>query len=302
MWAYIFTLLILTSVLIICFDTLPDFRIPRTYLQHHPSYNLSLPAIADNPKLTMYLTTVQHPVMFYLNHVCSLIIGLELVIRFSVCPAKRRFFRSFFNIIDILSVVPTAVASLITLIDVGFWLQHDLTVNYVIFTLTSIFRAIRLVKLMKQYRGLRVMFLALKASAPEMLLLMLLLLIAMLIFSTTVYFAELRHPDTFPSIPVGFWWSATTMTTVGYGDVYPCTALGQVVGGLCAVTGMLITGLPIPLIAANFHLYHSSAKLHQKLLQRVRSKPGTRKGWKESSWRGSASSTICNSTLMESCA
>ena len=72
---------------------------------------------------------------------------------------------------------------------------------------------------------------------------------------------------------------------------------GQVVGGLCAVTGMLITGLPIPLIAANFHLYHSSAKLHQKLLQRVKSKPGTRKGWKESSWRGSASSTICNSTL-----
>ena len=71
------------------------------------------------------------------------------------------------------------------------------------------------------------------------------------------------------NIPIGFWWSIVTMTTVGYGDIIPKTGLGYLVGSLCALTGMLITGLPIPVIANSFHLYCTYAKLKDKLeLQR----------------------------------
>ena len=55
------------------------------------------------------------------------------------------------------------------------------------------------------------------------------------------------------------------MTTVGYGDKVPSSTLGYIVGSVCAITGMLATGLPIPVIANNFYLYHSYAQRCERL-------------------------------------
>ena len=55
------------------------------------------------------------------------------------------------------------------------------------------------------------------------------------------------------------------MTTVGYGDVYPVSIWGYMVGAVCAMTGMLIAGLPIPIIANNFNLYYTYAKLSRRM-------------------------------------
>ena len=66
------------------------------------------------------------------------------------------------------------------------------------------------------------MYLAMRASAREILLLLLLIAIGTLIFATMIFFAEFtQDDDTFPHIPIGFWWSIITMTTVGYGDRTP---------------------------------------------------------------------------------
>ena len=52
----------------------------------------------------------------------------------------------------------------------------------------------------------------------------------MLVFSTLIFYVEFWHPDQFHNIPVGFWWSIVTMTTVGYGDIHPVTPAGYIVG------------------------------------------------------------------------
>jgi voltage-gated potassium channel len=75
----------------------------------------------------------------------------------------------------------------------------------------------------------------------------------LLVGSTLMYFAEHdAQPDKFSSIPESLWWGVATITTVGYGDVYPVTALGRVLGGLLAVLGIASFALPTAILGAAF--------------------------------------------------
>ena len=156
--------------------------------------------------------------------------------------------------------------TMIRLIQPRFWEEKTrIFYAYCILCMSSVFRSIRIVKLVKHHRGLQIIYLAVKHSAKEILLLLLLIFIGTLVFSTMIYFAEFYQGDTFPSIPIGFWWAIITMTTVGYGDRHPTSAMGYLVGSGCAITGMLATGLPIPVIANSFHLYNTYARVKDTL-------------------------------------
>jgi urocanate hydratase len=79
--------------------------------------------------------------------------------------------------------------------------------------------------------------------------------VASLLFvgSSLVYYAEHEaQPDKFGSIPEALWWGVATVTTVGYGDVYPITTLGRVLGGLVAVLGIASFSLPTAILGAAF--------------------------------------------------
>ena len=137
-----------------------------------------------------------------------------------------------------------------------------------------IFRVFFIFKLARHYVGLKILLLALGASIRELALLVVFVLIAMVIFSTLIFYAEFDVADNFNDIPTGFWWAIVTMTTVGYGDVYPKSYYGYFVGSLCAIAGMLVTGLPIPIIANNFTLYYNVAKLKRLMDKREASRSG----------------------------
>lgn len=71
--------------------------------------------------------------------------------------------------------------------------------------------------------------------------------------STLVYFAEHdAQPDRFTSIPEALWWGVATITTVGYGDVYPVATAGKVIGGCLAVFGIASFALPTAILGAAF--------------------------------------------------
>ena len=59
-------------------------------------------------------------------------------------------------------------------------------------------------------------------------------------------------PDVFSSIPAAMWWGVCTLTTVGYGDVYPVTGIGKLAGALIALLGIGVFGLPAGILAAGF--------------------------------------------------
>ncbi|KAK3083887.1 hypothetical protein FSP39_004756 [Pinctada imbricata] len=94
----------------------------------------------------------------------------------------------------------------------------------------------------------------------EILLLYMCFLIASVIFASLIYYAEFHTPDTFPDIPRSIWWSIVTMTTVGYGDFYPKSGYGYVVGTLCAFCGVIILALPIAVVATNFNDFYEKNK------------------------------------------
>ena len=84
---------------------------------------------------------------------------------------------------------------------------------------------------------------------------MLLVSVAVLTFASLVYFAEKDQGWTFLD---SFWWGIMTLTTVGYDHKNPDTFLGKVVGGLCALVGIFILTLPIPIVVNSFASYYKN--------------------------------------------
>lgn len=77
--------------------------------------------------------------------------------------------------------------------------------------------------------------------------------VATIIAAGAIYLAEHGQPDTgFSSIPRAMWWAVVTITTVGYGDMVPQTALGHVIGGLVAFVGICALALPVGILSSGF--------------------------------------------------
>ena len=78
-----------------------------------------------------------------------------------------------------------------------------------------------------------------------------------MLFSSLCYFIEREEEETkYTSIHNAFYWVVITMTTVGYGDIFPVSGLGKFVGTFCAISGALTMSLPLPVIVSNFEKYY----------------------------------------------
>ena len=79
------------------------------------------------------------------------------------------------------------------------------------------------------------------------------LLMVLVIASSCMYYAEHEaQPEKFASIPHAMWWGIITLATIGYGDIYPITPLGQVIGGVVVVIGIGVFALPTAILASGF--------------------------------------------------
>ena len=122
-------------------------------------------------------------------------------------------------------------------------------------------RIMRIFKLARRSVGLQSIAHTVRTSWKDLGLLFSLVAMGMLVFGSLEYFIEVDQADTgFSSIPQGMWWAVQTLTSLGYGDFTPQTLLGKIVGSLCAVCGVLVMALPIPIVVDNFADYYSEQK------------------------------------------
>ncbi|XP_067876131.1 potassium voltage-gated channel subfamily A member 2-like [Heterodontus francisci] len=247
--AIISVLVILISIVVFCLETLPEFRDEQDpTLPIHPHRgNLTHPEVAINPF---------HDPFFVVETMCICWFSFELLLRFIVCPSKPGFFKNIMNIIDFVAIIPYFVA-----LGTEFARQRGVAqpaMSLAILRVIRLVRVFRIFKLSRHSKGLQILGQTLKASMRELGLLIFFLFIGVILFSSAVYFAEAEDKSTiFTSIPESFWWAIVTMTTVGYGDMYPMTLGGKIVGSLCAIAGVLTISLPVPVIVSNFsYFYH----------------------------------------------
>jgi len=100
---------------------------------------------------------------------------------------------------------------------------------------------------------MRIVKSVLNDTKSELTITLFIAFILMVISSTLMYYLEHdSQPEKFASIIHSFWWAVATLTTVGYGDVYPVTSLGKLVSGLIALIGIGIIALPTGIISSSF--------------------------------------------------
>ena len=252
-------LFVVTSIAGFCLETLPGLRPTISNVSSAFCDDESSIQVPDgNSQQLAQVMTSKEP-LYVLDVICTVFFTLEMVLRFVFAPSKLKFIISLMNIIDLLALVPLYVTVIFQSSNLQACYLNERFVIEIMFIL-RIIRMFRIFHLVKHYQALKVLVYALKASLQELLMLFIFLLIGMLIFSTMIYYAERKDAtspgDMFSTIPMGFWWSIITMTTVGYGDVYPTSTIGYIVGTACSVCGVLMVALTIPVISNNFTLFY----------------------------------------------
>lgn len=114
-------------------------------------------------------------------------------------------------------------------------------------------RILRLAKLGRMSKALDHIVEAVTSRREELLLSVMAGLVLMLIAATALYLAEGSvQPDKFGSIPRALWWAVATMTTIGYGDVFPVTPIGKVLASVVALISIGLVAMPTGILAAAF--------------------------------------------------
>ncbi|MDR2035769.1 MAG: ion transporter [Coriobacteriales bacterium] len=160
-------------------------------------------------------------------------------------PAKARLRHlvSAQSIIDLLAVLP-------------FWLFVFAPFDLRFLAAFRVLRVMRLLRISFYSQALFVVGTVLRSSAKRLASTFLLLVLLMLVASILMYNAEhLAQPEAFNNALSGFWWAMQTITTIGYGDIYPITVLGKALGIVIALLGIGMIAIPTGIISASFVAY-----------------------------------------------
>jgi voltage-gated potassium channel len=167
---------------------------------------------------------------------CVIIFSIEYVLRIYVADKKLKFIFSFFGIIDFLAILPFYLAF-------GVDLRSIRAFRFV--------RLFRLFKLVRYNRAIKHFARAISIAKEEILLFFFITLILIYLSAVGIYYFEHEaNPKDFASIFDSLWWAIITLTTVGYGDVYPVTTGGRIFTFVILMIGLAVIAIPTGILSS----------------------------------------------------
>jgi voltage-gated potassium channel len=174
--------------------------------------------------------------LYAIELVTVAVFTVEYLLRLLVADRKLGFVFSFFGLIDLLAILPFYVAA-------GLDLRSIRALRFL-----RVFRAMKMARYSKAIQRFHRAFLI----AKEEIILFFMVAVLMIYFAAVgiYYFENAAQPEAFASIFHSLWWAVTTLTTVGYGDVYPVTVGGRIFTSLILLVGLGIVAIPAGLMAS----------------------------------------------------
>lgn len=221
-------------------------NISRSMFTNIGVFGSIIPETAETKLLTLATAADTDQIIYiYIEYATNAFFTLELVMRMLSCPTTVRHLFCFQNVIEIIVLSSLYLYGILQVV-----LDEDYHDDIGILLYLQMLRVIRLLRLLDNVTAYRVLCYTMKVGKKDMFIMLLYLFVGVLLFSNMVYLVE-RSED-FPSIPATWWWSVVTMTTVGYGDMVPKTPAGKTIGAMCALSGVFMFSLIIPIFVNTF--------------------------------------------------
>jgi voltage-gated potassium channel len=164
------------------------------------------------------------------------IFSLEYVLRVAVADRKFSFIFSFFGLVDLLAIAP-------------FYLSLGIDLRSI--RVVRLLRVFRLLKLARYSAAVRRFQRAAQIAREELVLFACVALVVLYLSAVGIYYFEKEaQPQSFASVFHSLWWAVGTLTTVGYGDVYPITVGGRIFTFVVLMVGLGIVSVPTGLFAS----------------------------------------------------
>ena len=189
------------------------------------------------------------PLFHRFEQACVAVFSLELGLRlfcagvdprYAGLRGRLRFLKTPLVVIDLIAVLPFILASA---------LEVDLSVTLSL----RLFRLLRLLKMGRYLESLQMLGRVAGNRRDQLLAALFVVGILLVVSASMMYTVEhAAQPEVFSSIPMAMWWAAATLTTVGYGDIYPITPLGRLLGAVMALLGVGVFALPAGIIGSGF--------------------------------------------------
>jgi voltage-gated potassium channel len=182
--------------------------------------------------------------------VTVLVFTVEYALRLWVCTLDARFAHPVKGRLRF-ALTPFALVDLAAILP--FYLPIVMKLDLRFLRAVRLFRLFRLFKLGRYSTSLQTLGAVFMRKKEEMLITLFIVSILIVLASSLMYFVEYTpEGGAFSSIPMAMWWAVVTLTTVGYGDIYPVTVLGRVLGAVVAVMGIGLFALPTGILGSAF--------------------------------------------------
>lgn len=204
----------------------------------------TVPSFHDEPQEQLFF--------HYFDLVSVIIFTVEYLLRVWSCTHDKKYSHSIKGRIKYI-FSPGALIDLLAILP--FYLHVIIGLDLRMLRILRLMRFLRLFRLTAYMKSAQSIVNVFKSKKNELLLSLVLVLFLIIFSSSAIYFAEHNHPENklkFTSIPATVWWSVVTLTTTGYGDMYPLTTLGKTMAGIIMLTGVAFFALPAGIITVGF--------------------------------------------------